>query len=743
MRSLEGVEPSSRARRRSAGTPRLAGARGDLEGGAAGERAPRESAARRGSPRARARMRASKPSPLEQPPQRRRGRRPRQRAVRAGDRRRAAPAPSAAARGRVRARRDAASRDHRRAREDAHRARSGARRRGARWLRARTIGHPSSNGRRKGEHAIVEVCGREVRVSNPGKLFFPGRGSPSSTSSTTTSSARRRSCAHLRERPTVMKRWVDGVEGEPFFQKRVPDSAPEWLADRDGHLPQRPPRARARAQRRRPPGLGREPRRDRLEPLAGAPLPISTTPTSCASTSIPGPGVPFAEVREVALGVREVLDEHGLLGFPKTSGSRGHPHLRAHRAEQSFEEVRRAALALAREVERRMPGRATSRWWKEEREGVFIDYNQNARDRTVASAYSVRAVPDARVSCPLEWDEVADVEPARAAPGDGPGAAARARRPLGAIDEHAGRLDGLLELAARDEREGLGDAPWPPHFRKQQGRARARAAEPAPAARAGGRAMSLPLAPPLKPQLALSRKELPDGRGLLLRGQARRLPLPGLRRRRGDLPAVAQRPAARPLLPRARAARRALRARRRDRRARRRRAARTSTRSASASTRRPRASSGSPSETPAVYVAFDLLAPRTTSRCSSGPSPSAAPRSRRCSPASAFARRAVELMPTRRDAPRRPRRWLAARRGRDRQGALRALPPGRAQGDGQGQARAHDRRRRRRLAPGQGAGHRRRADPRPLRRRRAARRRALLGAQRGREAPAGRLPRAV
>jgi DNA primase len=139
---------------------------------------------------------------------------------------------------------------------------------------------------------------------------------------------------------------------------------------------------------------------------------------------------------------------------------------------EGFEEVRRAALALAREVERRMPGRATSRWWKEEREGVFIDYNQNARDRTVASAYSVRAVADARVSCALEWEEVADVEPAELTLVTVPARLRERGDPSASIDDQPGRLDGLLELAARDEREGLGDAPWPPHFRKQKGEPR-------------------------------------------------------------------------------------------------------------------------------------------------------------------------------------------------------------------------------------------------------------------------------
>jgi bifunctional non-homologous end joining protein LigD len=182
----------------------------------------------------------------------------------------------------------------------------------------------------------------------------------------------------------------------------------------------------------------------------------------------PGPGVSFAEVRHVALEVREVLEEHGLLGFPKTSGSRGiHIYVRLV-PEQGFEEVRRAALALAREVERRMPGRATSRWWKEEREGVFIDYNQNARDRTVASAYSVRAVPDARVSCPLAWEEVPDVDPSELRLQTVPERLRERGDPSAAIEEKPGQLDGLLELAARDERDGLGDAPWPPHFRKQK-----------------------------------------------------------------------------------------------------------------------------------------------------------------------------------------------------------------------------------------------------------------------------------
>jgi DNA ligase D len=319
----------------------------------------------------------------------------------------------------------------------------------------------------KGEHVIVEACGHELRVSNPGKLFFPEAGLTKMDLVNYYLDCEHAVVRHLRERPTVMKRWVDGVAGKPFFQKRVPDSAPEWLQTATVTFPS------GRHARELVPN-------DAAHLLWGVnlgvidwnPWPVRRSdldhPDELRVDLDPGPGVPFAEVRQVAQGVREVLDEHQLRGFPKTSGSRGiHVYVRIE-PEQSFEEVRRAALALAREVERRMPGRASSRWWKEEREGVFIDYNQNARDRTVASAYSVRAVPDARVSCPLHWDEVADVEPAELTMQTVPARLRERGDPSEAIDEHRGSLDGLLELAARDERDGLGDAPWPPHFRKQK-----------------------------------------------------------------------------------------------------------------------------------------------------------------------------------------------------------------------------------------------------------------------------------
>jgi bifunctional non-homologous end joining protein LigD len=320
----------------------------------------------------------------------------------------------------------------------------------------------------KGEHTIVEVSGQEVRVSNPGKVFFPERKLTKMDLLNYYVKCEQAVVLHLRDRPTVMKRWVNGVEGEPFFQKRVPDGAPDWLQTATVTFP-----SGRHARELVPNDAAHLAWGVNLGVIDWNPWPVRRAdldhPDELRVDLDPGPGVPFGEVREVALVVREVLEAHALVGFPKTSGSRGiHIYVRLE-PEHGFEEVRRAALALAREVERRMPGRATSRWWKEEREGVFIDYNQNARDRTVASAYSVRAVADARVSCPLEWGEVADVEPAELRLDTVPARLRERGDPSAAIDAHAGALGSLLELAARDERDGLGDAPWPPHFRKQKG----------------------------------------------------------------------------------------------------------------------------------------------------------------------------------------------------------------------------------------------------------------------------------
>jgi bifunctional non-homologous end joining protein LigD len=316
------------------------------------------------------------------------------------------------------------------------------------------------------EHVIVEAAGHELRVSSPSKVFFPERGLTKLDLVNYYLECDDAVVRHLRDRPTVMKRWVDGVGGEPFFQKRVPATAPDWLQTATVTFP-----SGRHARELVPNDAAHLVWGVNLGVIDWNPWPVRRSdldhPDELRVDLDPGPGVPFAEVREVALEVRVVLEEHGMRGFPKTSGSRGmHVYVRIAPSE-SFEEVRRSALALAREVERRMPGRATSRWWKEEREGVFIDYNQNARDRTIASAYSVRAVPDARVSCPVEWDEVADLEPAALTMETVPARLRKRGDPSAAIDEHHYGLDALLALAARDEREGLGDAPWPPHFRKR------------------------------------------------------------------------------------------------------------------------------------------------------------------------------------------------------------------------------------------------------------------------------------
>jgi bifunctional non-homologous end joining protein LigD len=266
----------------------------------------------------------------------------------------------------------------------------------------------------------------------------------------------------------VLKRWVDGVAGEPFFQKRVPDSAPEWLQTVTVTFPS-----------------GRHARElcvadgahlawgVNLGVIDWNPWPVRAGdldhPDELRVDLDPGPGVPFAEVREVALSVREVLGEHSLRGYPKTSGSRGmHVYVRI-LPERGFTEVRRAALALAREVERRMPRRATSRWWKEEREGVFIDYNQNARDRTIASAYSVRARPDATVSAPVTWDELADAETEDFTLASMPTRFRRLGDVHEGMDEAVCDLRALLEWVERDESEGMGEAPYPPNFPKMPG----------------------------------------------------------------------------------------------------------------------------------------------------------------------------------------------------------------------------------------------------------------------------------
>jgi len=318
------------------------------------------------------------------------------------------------------------------------------------------------------EYTFVEAAGMEVRVSSPGKLYFPR---PKLTKLDLIEYYVE--CAEavllgVSERPTVLKRWRDGVEGEVFFQKRVPKGAPEWLQTATVAFP-----SGRTATELVPVDAAHLVWAANLGNIDFNPWPSRRAdlehPDELRVDLDPQPDVAFSEVREVALCVRDVLDEHGLVGWPKTSGSRGiHVYVRIV-AEYDFLAVRRAALALAREVERRMPGRATSKWWKEEREGVFLDYNQNARDRTIASAYSVRAVADAKVSCGLTWDEVADVEPEDLRLDTVPERLRTVGDPIAAIDEHPCRLDALLDLARRDEEEGIGDAPWPPNFPKMPG----------------------------------------------------------------------------------------------------------------------------------------------------------------------------------------------------------------------------------------------------------------------------------
>jgi len=274
--------------------------------------------------------------------------------------------------------------------------------------------------------------------------------------------------AGIRDRPLVLKRFVDGAEGEAFYQKRAPARRPAWLRTVTLSFPS-----------------GRTAEEVVVDDAAGLawivnlgcielhPHPVRSSdlehPDELRVDLDPGPGVSWADVRRVTLEVRFLLEEAGLRGWPKTSGSRGmHVNVRIEQ-RWTFGEVRRAALALSRAVERRAPGLASSKWWKEERHGVFLDYNQNAKDRTTCSAYSVRPLPDARVSAPLHWHEVPDCEPADFTVLTIPKRFAELGDPHAGIEAAPGSLEKLLDLAAQDEAAGLGDAPWPPHFRKMEG----------------------------------------------------------------------------------------------------------------------------------------------------------------------------------------------------------------------------------------------------------------------------------
>ena len=325
-----------------------------------------------------------------------------------------------------------------------------------------------------GEDEAVEVLaieGREVRLTHPAKLYFSRQTKVSKLDLVHYYlSVSRGALAGIVDRPIVLKRFVKGAEGEAFYQKRAPTERPPWLRTVTLSFPS-----------------GRTAEEVVVDDAAGLawivnlgcielhPHPVRSGdlehPDELRVDLDPGPGVNWADVRVVALEVKALLEGMGLRGWPKTSGSRGmHVNVRI-QPRWTFSEVRRAAVALSRAVERRVPALASSKWWKEERHGVFLDYNQNAKDRTTCSAYSVRPLPDARVSAPLHWHEVPDCEPADFTILTMPGRFRELGDPHADMDSAPGSLEQLLELADRDEAAGLADAPWPPHFRKTEGEA--------------------------------------------------------------------------------------------------------------------------------------------------------------------------------------------------------------------------------------------------------------------------------
>ncbi len=312
------------------------------------------------------------------------------------------------------------------------------------------------------------MAGRAVTISNPDKVFFPKSGHTKLDLVRYYVAVAEGALRGVGGRPMALKRFVNGAEGEAFFQKRAPTSRPAWIETVELSFPS-----------------GRTAEEIVVRDAAQLawiinlgcidlnPHPVRAGdldhPDELRVDLDPVPGVPWAQIRDVAIVTRDVLKDFGLVGWPKTSGSRGmHVYCRIE-PRWTFPEVRRAAVALAREVERRAPEIATSRWWKEERHGVFLDYNQNAKDRTVASAYSVRPLADARVSTPLRWDEVPTCEAEVFTLATVPRRFAEIGDPSKGIDEAVGSLEALLELSAQHEAAGFGDAPWPPHFAKQTG----------------------------------------------------------------------------------------------------------------------------------------------------------------------------------------------------------------------------------------------------------------------------------
>jgi DNA ligase D-like protein (predicted polymerase) len=316
---------------------------------------------------------------------------------------------------------------------------------------------------------LLTIDGREVRVTHPDKLYFSTQAKVSKLDLVRYYlSVAPGALAGIQDRPIVLKRFVHGAEGEAFYQKRAPTERPAWLRTVTLSFPSG--RIAEELVVDDPAGLAWIVNLGCIElhphPVRSADL---DHPDELRVDLDPGPGVAWTDVRVVALEVKAFLEEVGLRGWPKTSGSRGmHVNVRI-QPRWNFQQVRRAAVALSRAVERRVPALASSKWWKEERHGVFLDYNQNAKDRTTCSAYSVRPLPDARVSTPLHWNEVADSEPADFTILTVPPRFQKIGDPHAGMNEAAGSLEPLLDLAARDEAAGLADAPWPPHFRKMEG----------------------------------------------------------------------------------------------------------------------------------------------------------------------------------------------------------------------------------------------------------------------------------
>ena len=317
---------------------------------------------------------------------------------------------------------------------------------------------------------ILLLDGHEVTITNPTKIFFPKLGITKLDLVQYYLAVAEGAVRGVFGRPQLLKRFPNGVEREAFYQKRAPVKRPDWVEVATFTFPSGRNAdevvVRNSAQLAWVINLG-------CVDLNAHPVRAEDMehPDELRIDLDPVPGVAWRQIVDVAKVAREVLDDYGLLGWPKTSGSRGvHIWVRIH-PRWPFDQVRRAALAFAREVERRAPTIATSKWWKEERHGVFLDYNQNARDRTTSNAYSVRPTPDARVSMPLSWADLESADPADFTLRTVPQLFRERGDAHGGIDDVHGSIERLLELADRQEADGSADAPWPPHFAKMPGEA--------------------------------------------------------------------------------------------------------------------------------------------------------------------------------------------------------------------------------------------------------------------------------